>query len=266
MGGRVVSPGAYGVEVGDEVGGEFGGEGFAVEFLREGVGEVLEHGEAYEHAVAGGPGGGLVAEDAELKREVGALGFDGGVDAAGVELELAELVGGEGGDGAVGGGADLQGALGAVVGDEGGAEDLGEVAGGVAAKGVHLPEAVLCGDEALCDEEVVEAGGADVGDAVGVALDGDGTGEAGDGEVAVELGECVAHGLARPVAAAKEGGDGEDDGEGGEDDDGAEEDAGAEGLQRREGRRRVDVVGRAADRGDDWAAGERYGLRGGGLV
>ena len=79
------------------------------------------------------------------------------------------------------------------MGDEGGAEDLGEVAGGVAAEGVHLPEAVLCGDEALGEEEVVERGGADVGDAVGVALDGDGSGEAGDGDGAVELGEGVAH-------------------------------------------------------------------------
>ena len=93
-----------------------------------------------------------------------------------------ELVGGEDGDGAVGGGADLQGALEAVVLDEGGAEDLGELAGGVAAEGVHLPEAVLRGDEALGEEEVVEVGGVDGGDAVGVALDGDGGGEAGDGE------------------------------------------------------------------------------------
>ena len=54
----------------------------------------------------------------------------------------------------------------------------------MAAEGVHLPEAVLCGDEALGEEEVVERGGAEVGDAVGVALDGDGSGEAGDGEPA----------------------------------------------------------------------------------
>ena len=40
--------------------------------------------------------------------------------------------------------------------DEGGAEDLGELAGGVAAEGVHLEEAVLSGDEALGEDEVVE--------------------------------------------------------------------------------------------------------------
>ena len=66
----------------------------------------------------------------------------------------------------------------------------------MAAEGVHLPEAVLGGDVALGDDEVVERGGADVGDAVGVALDGDGSGESGDGDGAVELGEGVVHGLA----------------------------------------------------------------------
>ena len=59
----------------------------------------------------------------------------------------------------------------------------------MAAEGVHLPEAILRGDEALGEDEVVERGGADVGDAVVVAKDGDGSGEAGDGDGAVELGE-----------------------------------------------------------------------------
>ena len=82
LGGWVVAPGAYGVEVGEEFGRELGGEGFAVEFLREAGGEVLEHDEADEDGVARCPGGGLVAEEAELEWEVGALDFDGGVDAA----------------------------------------------------------------------------------------------------------------------------------------------------------------------------------------
>ena len=55
----------------------------------------------------------------------------------------------------------------------------------MAAEGVHLPEAVLGGDEALGEEKIVERGGAEVGDAVCVALDGDGGGEAGDGDGAV---------------------------------------------------------------------------------
>ena len=142
---------------------------------------------------------------------MGALGFHGGVDAAGVELEPAELLGWEDGEGAVGGGADLEGALEAVVGEHGGAEDLGHVAGDEAAEGVHLPEAVLRGDVALGDDEVVEGGGVDVGDAVGIALDGDGSGEAGDGECAVKLREGVAQGLVRPVACGEEGYCGDED-------------------------------------------------------
>jgi hypothetical protein len=155
LGGWVIAPGDYGVEVGDEGLGETGGEGFAAELGWEAGGEVLKHDEGDEEAVARGPGSGLVAEEAELEGEMGALEFDGGVDAGGVTLEEMELIGGEGGDGAVGGGSDEKGALEAVVSEEGGAEDFGEGAGGVAAKGVHLPETVLCGDEALGDEEVV---------------------------------------------------------------------------------------------------------------
>ena len=114
------------------------------------------------------------------------MGGDEGVDAAGVGLELVELVGGEDGGGAVGGGAELEDALLAVVLDEGGAEDFGEGTGAVAAEGVHLEEAVGGGDVALGEEEVVEVGGVDGGDVLRVAGDGDGRGEAGDGEVAVE--------------------------------------------------------------------------------
>jgi hypothetical protein len=216
LSGDMVAPGDYGVEVGDEILREAGGEGFAAEFGGEAGGEVLEHDEADEEGVAGGPGGGLVAEEAELEGEMGALEVDGGVDAGGVALEEVELVGREGGEGAVGGGAEEEGALEAVVGEERGAEDLGEGTGGVAAEGVHLPEAVLGGDEALSEKEVVERGGVDVGDAVGVALDGDGGGEAGDGDRAVELREGVVHGLAEPVARGDEADDGEEDDESGE--------------------------------------------------
>jgi hypothetical protein len=71
-----------------------------------------------------------------------AVGGDVGVDAAGVGFELVELVGREGGDGAVGGAAELEIALKAVVFDEGGAEDFCELASAVAAEGVHLEEAI----------------------------------------------------------------------------------------------------------------------------
>ena len=69
-------------------------------------------------------------------------------------------------------------------------------------------------------------------DAVGVALNGDGSREAGDGDGTVELGEGVAHGLAKPVARCDEADDGEENDEGGEDDDDAAEDAFALGLLR----------------------------------
>jgi hypothetical protein len=100
----------------------------------------------------------------------------------------------------------------------------------VAAEGVHLPETILRGDEALGEEEIVEGRGADVGNAVGVALDGGGSGEARDGDSTVELGEGVAHRLMEPVTGCEEAGDGDKDGEGGEDEDDAEEEAAAKGL------------------------------------
>ena len=153
------------------------------------------------------------------------MGGDVGVDAAGVGLELVELVGGKGGDGAVGGGAELEDALLAVVVDEGGAEDLGEGAGGVAAESVHLQEAVGGGDVALGEEEVVEVGGVDGGDVLRVAGDGDGRGEAGDGDAAVEE-ALVGEEVGAQVVAEDDGGDGE--GEGEKDEEGAEGDEDAE--------------------------------------
>jgi len=64
-----------------------------------------------------------------------------------------------------------------------------------------------------------------------VALDGDGCGEARDGDGAVELGEGIVHGLAEPVAGGDEADDGDEDDERRESDDDAAEDAAARGLQ-----------------------------------
>ena len=119
------------------------------------VGEVLKHDEADEEGIAWSPGGGGELEDAVFEGEVVSLGGDGGVDAFGVKLQPVELVGRHSGEGSIGGGAELQDALDAVVGNHGRAEDLGELTGGVAAEGLHLPEAVLRGDVALGDDEVV---------------------------------------------------------------------------------------------------------------
>ena len=219
LAGWVVAPGAYGVEVGLKLRREVSGDGFVGELVGEVVGEVLEHDEVDEDGVTRGPGGGSELEDAEFDGEVVALGGDGGVDSLGVELQRVELIGWEGGEGVFGGGAELEGALGAVVRDHGGTEDLGQFSGGVAAEGLHLPEAVLCGDVALGDDEVIEGCGLDVGDAVGVALDGDGCAEAGDREGAIELGEGCLHGMPCPESGSEEDAseheeeDGEEDGE-----------------------------------------------------
>ena len=194
------------------------------------------------------------------------MGVDVGVDAVGVGLELVELVGGEDGDGAVGGGAELEDALLAIVLDHGGADDLGEGAGAVTAEGIHLEEAVGGGDVALGEEQVVEVGRVDGGDTLGVAGDGDGGGEAGDGDGAVEE-ALVGEEVGAQVVAEDDGGDGE--GEGGQEEQDAEGDedaaqgAGADGrlqawrgvLRERglgaggggavaEGRRVVGVLGR----------------------
>ena len=70
---------------------EAGGEDLAAELGGEGGAQVLEHDEAYEQRVARGPGRWIEVEEAEFERQVRALGGDGGVDAAGVELEEVEL-------------------------------------------------------------------------------------------------------------------------------------------------------------------------------
>ena len=115
-----------------------------------------------------------------------------------------QLIRRERGDGSIGGGANLKDALSAVMRDEAGAQDFGEFSGGMAAEDVHLPEAVLRGDETLRDDEVVERGGVDVRDAMGVALDGDWSGESGDGESPVDLRKGIAHRFAGPVTPTHE--------------------------------------------------------------
>ena len=91
-----------------------------------------------------------------------------------------------------------------------------------------MPEAILRGDEALGNDEVVERGGVDVGDAVRVALNGYGGGETGDGESAIDLGKRIEQGIMDPVASTEEGCDDQDKDEGTEDDYGAEEETAAE--------------------------------------
>ncbi|MGA2438264.1 MAG: hypothetical protein ABSF57_07100 [Acidobacteriaceae bacterium] len=123
------------------------------------------------------------------------------------------LIGGQNGEGSVGGGAQLEGALQTVVLQHGSAEDGGKQAGGMAAQQVHLPQAVPGGDVALGEDKVVHGGGADVRDAARVAGDCDRSGKTVDGERTVELRQVLAHGVADEVAPGEERGRGERGGE-----------------------------------------------------
>jgi hypothetical protein len=84
-----------------------GRERFTSQLYRECVGQVLELDEADKDAVACGPLGWFVTEEAELEGEMRALVLNRGIDSAGIELEVVKLVWRECGDGAVGRGADL---------------------------------------------------------------------------------------------------------------------------------------------------------------
>jgi len=94
-------------------------------------------------------------KEAELDGERVLVIGDEEIYAAGVVFESCAVRGGEVVIDALGYEADLKHALGFVVRDERGAEDLSQSALGVAAEDVHLPEAILRGDVALGCEEVV---------------------------------------------------------------------------------------------------------------
>ena len=139
--------------------------------------------------------------------------------------------------------------------EEVGAEDFGEGSGGVSAEGFHLPEAVLSGDEALGEDEVVKGGGAEVRDSLSVALDSDGGREPGDGDGAVELGEVVAHGVVGPGAGGVEEDDEEQEERGEAEADDFGEDGGLDGL-----------VGRLGHGGEDLAGEELGGVAQGAVL
>lgn len=81
----------------------------------------------------------------------------------------------------------------------------------MAAQKIHLEESVLCGDEALCEDEIVERGSADVRYAVNIALYGGRRGEAGNGEGSVDLGERGLQNVLHIGAGREEGGEPEDE-------------------------------------------------------
>jgi len=142
---------------------------------------------------------------------MGALGGDRGVHPARIDLQPVTLVGGQNGDGAFGGGAQLESTLQAVVIQQGAAEDGGELAGSVAAQQVHLPQTVSGCDVALHEDEVVHGVGVDVRDTASVAGNRDRRGETVDRERAIKLRQVLVHGAANELASGEERGGGEDD-------------------------------------------------------
>jgi hypothetical protein len=93
------------------------------------------------------------------------------INAVCVVVEASAAVGGLMVVDPVGGEANLEHALRFVVLNKRGTHDFGQFSVGAAPRAVHLPQAVLRGDVALGDNEIVQRGGVDVGHAVGVAAD-----------------------------------------------------------------------------------------------
>ena len=194
-GGGMIAPGTDGVEIAFQLGVvQIGGDPFPRELhVPMGV-EHLDHQDADAQGVDAAPGLRAIVEQLELGgKRIRVLG-DEEVDAAGVVVKAGAVGPWQVRVDAPGRQAKLKDALGLVVPDERGAEDLRELAVGVAAGGVHLPQAVLGGYIALGQEEVVLGGRVDVGHAVGVAADGYGRREAGPRDsskvnVAIEHGQ-----------------------------------------------------------------------------
>jgi hypothetical protein len=230
-GGRTIAPGADGVEVGFERGVvEADGDAAARELGGDVGIEGLNHRETHADGVDAAPRLRAVVEETEFDgKAIGLLALrDEEIDAAGVVVESSAVVGGLMVVDSLGSEPNLEDALGFVVLDEGRAHDFSQLAIGAAARGVHLPEAVLRGDVALGDKEVVQRGGVDVGHAVGVAANCYGSGEgrsgkAGKMHIAVKLGQRGYGGGAKP----------QDAGQGGEEKQHQEADAGPEEDQDR---------------------------------
>ena len=88
--------------------------------------------------------------------------------------------------------------------DEVGAENHSQIAGGEAARHVHLPEPLLRGDVTLGEEEVVEVGRGDGRNAQRVASHHHRLGESGKLDGAVFLRQRGAHRAVKPDVEGKE--------------------------------------------------------------
>src|SRR5262249_8959137 len=121
----------------------------------------------------------LVARQGELERQVVSMALDEGIDAARVGGKRGAVGLRKRDVGLFGDAAQPQAARLLIVIQRGGTEDLPQFAGIEAAQQVHLEETVLGGDVALHEERVLECGGADVGYAERVEIDGGGCRDSG---------------------------------------------------------------------------------------
>ncbi len=109
------------------------------------------------------------------------------IDAAGVGIVARAVVGGQVGVDAPRRRTKAKHALCRVVLHQRRTQHLGQLAIGVAAEHIHLPEAILRGHIALRDEEVLLRGRLDMGHAVDVAAHGHRRGNSVNLEVAIHL-------------------------------------------------------------------------------
>jgi hypothetical protein len=93
----------------------------------------------------------------------------------------------------------------AVVGQHGGTQQLGQLAGSQAALQVHLEEPLLGVDKAQAPGQVEPAGAAEDGHAPGVALDAEGRPQPGQAALAIHLGQARHQPPAQPQAPRRGG-------------------------------------------------------------
>ena len=168
--------------------------------------EHVHHHHADADGVGAGPRLRLVVEKMKLGRQRILVLRDEEIYAARIGFVAGAVFRRQVGVDAMRGIAKLKHALRLVVPKQRGAHDLGQFAVGVAAKGVHLPQAILRGDVALRDEHVLLRGSVDVGNAMLIAANRDRRGEGGralrsEMDVAVEDRKRGLGGRAQPEDA-----------------------------------------------------------------
>ena len=164
---------AVGEELSDFGGVAFGVHRLASEIVLVRVAERLLHHETDENRVLDTPGMGFVAQKRELQREAAGVGFQVVIDAARVGGQHGAVFTGDRPRALLRQPGYAQPAELPVAFQRGGTGDFGKLTGRQSAKRLHLPEAVLGGDEALGEVKVIGRRGADVWNAQFVAFDND---------------------------------------------------------------------------------------------